>query len=372
MTLLPWILAGAAVPCAALSAAALVELSDPARRQDQLAHSAELDQARANLGASAAMLVQIDAEYLALLSGCGSGVFVLDSNDAIERASPEACRLMGLHQKQLEGRSLLQATLSADLQASVRLAHEENCIQRCEIRAPGMSGSCLNITIVPVSINPGAGLRCLVIANDVTELRRLETIRRDFVANVSHELRTPLTSIRAMAETLKDGALRDGTVAEHFLETISNEVQRLTRISEDLLILSQAESSQAETSRVSLSILLDDVTNRFQKQAEKDGIKLQLIAPAALFTNGSPDQIEQVIINLIDNAIKYTHSGGSVSISAEQQDQMVAVHVADTGIGIMSQDVSRIFERFGQCDEGTVVSTVRRHRVGPFHCQTHR
>jgi signal transduction histidine kinase len=154
-----------------------------------------------------------------------------------------------------------------------------------------------------------------------------------------------------MAETLQDGALRDGDVAEHFLGTISTEVQRLTRISEDLLILSQAESSQTETSKVSLSSLLDDVVSRFQKQAEKDGIRLQLNAPAGLYITGSPDQIEQVIINLIDNAIKYTHSGGSVSVGAEQQDLMVAVHVADTGIGIMSQDVSRIFERFYRVDK---------------------
>lgn len=350
MTLLAWIIAGAAIlgaTCSALAALHLIKL----RQQDQRTLSAALERAHSDITGSASQLMQINSEYDALLSGCGSGVFVLDPNDVIERASPEACRILSLQQKQLEGRSLLQTTLSSELHACIRQAREQNCVQRCEIRMPGMSGSCLSVTIVPVSNNTNGNSRCLVIANDVTELRRLETVRRDFVANVSHELRTPLTSIRAMAETLQEGALRDGDVADHFLETISTEVQRLTRISEDLLILSRAESRPAETSKVDLSFLLDEVVNRFQKHAENDGIKLQLNAPTGLFITGSPDQIEQVIINLIDNAIKYSHKGGRVSVSAERQDRLVAVHVVDTGIGIMSQDVPRIFERFYRVDK---------------------
>jgi len=350
MSLLAWILVGSASLAATCCAAIALRLKR-LRLQDQLAHTAGLDRVRADLTSSTARFTQINAEYDALISGCGSGVFVLDPNDSIERASPEACRLLGAQQKQLEGRSLLQATLSNELHTSVRQAREQNCVQRCEIRAPGVNGSCLSITIVPASVNSSANARCLVIASDVTELRRLETIRRDFVANVSHELRTPLTSIRAMAETLQDGALRDGDVAHHFLGTISTEVQRLTRISEDLLILSRAESRPAETGKIALTTLLADVVHRFQKQAENDGIQMQLDAPPGLYVTASADQIEQVIINLVDNAIKYTHKGGCVSVCAERQEGQVAVHVVDTGIGIMSQDVPRIFERFYRVDK---------------------
>lgn len=350
MTFLMWVITGIALLACMLSGAGILRVHAQCRKEQALLQRA-MDSAQAALNTAETQTRQISAEYDALLSGCGAGVIVLDPADNIERASPEACRIMGLPHRQLEGRSLLQATLSGELHACVRLARESNSMQKCEIRAPGPGGSCMSITIIPTRLQTGGNSRCLVIANDVTELRRLETVRRDFVANVSHELRTPLTSIRAMAETLQDGALRDGDVADHFLGIISTEAQRLTRISEDLLVLSHAESRPAETMSVRLSELLEDVVNRFQKQAEKTGVQLQLQAPAGLCVVGSPDQIEQVTINLIDNAIKYTQEHGRVTVTAEQQDGVVAVHVADTGIGIMSQDVPRIFERFYRVDK---------------------
>ena len=204
------------------------------RFEDSRTGAAALDKVSIELATCAARAQQSDAEFDALVTGCGSGVFMLDSGDHIERASPEACRLLGLQQKQVEGRSLLQVTLSSELQTQLRLARETNTEQKCEIRAPGNTSACIGVTIVPTRLAAAPVARCLVITIDISELRRLETVRRDFVANVSHELRTPLTSIRAMAETLQNGAIGDADVADHFLATISAEVQRLTRISEDL------------------------------------------------------------------------------------------------------------------------------------------
>ena len=294
-------------------------------------------------------LRELTAEYQSLVDGCGAGVIVLDKADNILQASEEAVKQLGAPgQSQLEGRSLLQLTLSAELMVKVKDARTSGVPEHCEIRLGAASGPSLNVTIVPVNRENG---RCLVISQDVTELRRLETVRRDFVANVSHELRTPLTSIRAMAETLQDGALRDGEVADKFLGTISTEAQRLTRISEDLLILSHAESHAAEHRRFGLSVLVEDVCTRLSKQAAQQGLQFTSVVEPGLTADANPDQIEQVLINLIDNAIKYTPGGGSITVTAEPRGTVLAVSIKDTGIGMMSQDLPRIFERFYRVDK---------------------
>ncbi len=298
-----------------------------------------------------AQLARMSQEYETLMASCGAGVIVLSRDGIIERVNPPARRILGVSTSGLVGKSLLQATLSRDLSALLAESHHEQIAVHAEVRMPGSSGNCVLVTVAPMGNKGEEPWRFVLVAHDVTELRRLETIRRDFVANVSHELRTPLASIRAMAETLQDGALDDHEVAMHFVETIITEAQRLTRISEDLLILSRAESRAPEKAMVSLSLLMEEIVSRFRQQAEKAGlILLQEIPPhLSVFANG--DQIEQVLVNLIDNAIKYTASGGSICVTADRLPAGVAVHVADTGIGLMSQDVPRVFERFYRVDK---------------------
>ena len=310
-------------------------------------HAAEL---AGKIAFATSTLDALAADYDALVLGCGAGVIILDSSDTIERASPEGCRLLGTSEQQLKGRSLLQVTLSSELNTCLEQARKSCEIQSCELRTPS-AGLLISVSIIPICYRKDS-LRCIVVATDITELRRLETVRRDFVANVSHELRTPLTSIRAMAETLQDGALRDSAVADRFLGIISNEAQRLTRISEDLLVLSHAESQPTDKVVINLAKLVSDIVHRFQGQATDNGVRLDLciVHPAKVL--GSADQIEQVVINLVDNAIKYTPATGTVSITVDLSDEaMVTLQVADTGIGIMSQDLKRIFERFYRVDK---------------------
>ena len=189
-----------------------------------------------------------------------------------------------------------------------------------------------------------------MILSDRTEVAHLRTVRTEFVANVSHELRTPLAAMRLNAETLLDGAIHDPEAAERFLGTIVREVDRLVRLSEDLLLLSRAELSLPEIVRFDLADLLRDVEERLRPYAEKRGIALHLRAEGELRVEGDRGELDQVFFNLLDNAIKYTPAGGTVEVAAENEPGMVRTTIADTGIGMLSEDVPRIFERFWRAD----------------------
>ncbi len=299
-------------------------------------------------------LASITREYDALLAHCGRGVLLVGPDDVIERANQTARYLLGVPNLDMSDRPVLDGAFSAELSALVRETRETRRIQRREIGASGSRGSQLIVVASPVIEDDADGTedcRIILVARDVTELRRLETVRRDFVANVSHELRTPLTSIRAMAETLQDGAMQDASVACYFLKTIIDETARLTRISEDLLHLSQAESQSPEKMRFNLAELCEEVAGRFNMQARQAALRLNSELPSRLDVAANHDQIEQVLVNLLDNAIKYTPAGGEVRMVAEKSGDAAVVRVEDTGIGIMPEDVPRIFERFYRVDK---------------------
>jgi two-component system phosphate regulon sensor histidine kinase PhoR len=191
----------------------------------------------------------------------------------------------------------------------------------------------------------------ILILRDLTELRRLEMVRRDFVANVSHELRTPLSSVKAMAETLIDGAIADNDVAIHFLETIVHESDRLVRISADLLDLSRIESQPAEKQMHNVAELITNVAAGYGAQIKAAGHKMIVEIDEPLVLEVDPDEIKQVMVNLVDNAIKYTPNSGILKITSHIADDFVTISVSDTGIGILKQDLNRLFERFYRTDK---------------------
>ncbi|WP_226528546.1 two-component system histidine kinase PnpS [Metabacillus niabensis] len=193
----------------------------------------------------------------------------------------------------------------------------------------------------------------VLVFHDITELKKLEQMRKDFVANVSHELKTPITSIKGFSETLLDGALSDKQTAEYFLSIILKESDRLQTLIQDLLDLSKIEQQGFLLSiqPCDLREILEDISVILESKAKEKNVELNMILPEnSTYIEGDVYRLKQIFINLINNALTYTPQGGSVSVSVGKQDNYVRVTVSDTGIGIKSEEIPRIFERFYRVD----------------------
>ncbi|WP_297991178.1 two-component system histidine kinase PnpS, partial [uncultured Anoxybacillus sp.] len=194
----------------------------------------------------------------------------------------------------------------------------------------------------------------IVVFHDITELKKLEQMRKDFVANVSHELKTPITSIKGFAETLLDGAMHDAQTLEYFLTIILKESERLQHLIQDLLDLSKIEQQgfTLNISVVDLYDVLKEVIVMLEGKANDKQIALSCTSNAPIcYMYGDLHRLKQIFINLINNAIAYTPAGGRVTVSIEKDDKQLHVHVSDTGIGIEQKEIPRIFERFYRVDK---------------------
>ena len=227
-----------------------------------------------------------------------------------------------------------------------------------EITLRGIPERNLDVQIAPV-LQGGECIGAVAVFYEITALRRLERMRKDFVANVSHELRTPLTAIKGYAETLADGALKDHVAAERFVQIMAAHADRLTRLLDDLLDLSHLESEKLEVELKvwNLLRLVEAGTNSVSQIAQQKNISLRVDVPEDLEVNCDPELIEQALVNLIDNALKYTPEGGAVDIRARPHigdgvASSLALEIKDTGIGIPHADLGRIFERFYRVDKG--------------------
>ena len=298
--------------------------------------------------------LQLDKNTLeSVLTHMNDALLILDPTGAVVMINPAAERIFGITTAETLGRHPIEVIHHYELDALVRRAEGERIPVSAEIEVHHPERRALRVQANPVRRPAGGLLGTLVAAQDVTNLRQTDLIRQEFVANVSHELRTPLASLRALAETLQDGARHDPEAGPRFLAHMIAEIDRLTLLVSDLLDLSAIESGRAPLNMgpVSVDDVVQDVVAKFQLVAARRGITLGIDAAEDLPPMWADEtRIEQALANLVDNAMKYTGDGGSITIRGLERDGFIALSVADTGVGIPAEHLSRIFERFYRVD----------------------
>src|SRR5215213_2207387 len=275
------------------------------------------------------------------------GVLIADASGLVRFANPAAGRLFQFGNPL--NHSIAEVVRNHQLVEAWRRCQQTGQMQSESVEVPTRH-QYLQLVVIPDQHTSGS----LLLVQDLTRLRRLETVRRDFVSNLSHELRTPLASLKALAETLQEGALEDPPAARRFIGQIEIEVDALTQMVNELLELSKIESGRfsLDRSRVAPCDLLSSASQRMQLQAERANLRLRMECADDLpNVHIDSQRLEQVLVNLIHNSVKFTRSGGEVVLSAQSGIGEVRFCVRDTGVGIPAEDISRIFERFYRVDK---------------------
>ncbi len=302
-------------------------------------------------------LAQKESRMAAVLDHLQDGILILDEAGRVQRANPALSRLLRLTGPVTVGASFPQVVRDHRMVELLEECQEEDELQSELLEMN--DGRALRVTVAPFWDGFRKGY--LVVLRDLSKRRQLERIRKDFISNVSHELRTPLASLRALVETLRDGALADPPAAQRFLDRIETEVDSLAQMVQELLELSRIESRQVpfHWAATPVSEIVLGPVERLQTQAARAGITLVVDLPARLpRVLADQERTQQVITNLVHNAIKFTPAGGQIRVSAYVQASSpgqgeppgVVIQVADTGVGIPAEDLPRIFERFFRAD----------------------
>jgi two-component system phosphate regulon sensor histidine kinase PhoR len=327
----------------------------PQRSRDEVGMLAEsINQMADQLAGKIQQVSDDRAQLLAMLSSMVEGVMVLDCHGNLLRLNPAAERMFGVRPD-----TTLPVDVCGLIQHSEFTAFVRQVLASKEPRGGELtvkpSGKTLRVEASVTECDRENEACAVLVFHDITALRRLEKVRKDFVANVSHELRTPLTSIKGYVEALLDGALSNPVQAEPFLQIILKQADRLNLIIEDLLQLSQIESGQVEFKRepVALAGLVERTLAMIKPLADKKRHAMHLLLPPDLpAVLGDEERLGQVMSNLLDNAVKYTPEGGTIDVSGRRVGAgHVEISVADTGVGIPPPDRPRVFERFYRVDK---------------------
>lgn len=290
------------------------------------------------------------AKLDSVLANMTDGVLIVDPDNRVSLINPAAAGILNIETEHVHGRTLIEVGRQYQLVDLLQRTRRDGKTNTVTLEA-NQGRAFIQAIASPLSQQAASSV--LILLQDFTRLRRLETVRRDFVSNVSHELRTPLAALKSLVETLQEGAIDDPPAAQRFLQRMDYEIDNLIQLVQELLELAKIESGRVplEKETVSPHELIRKAVERMQLQAERAGLTLNIDVPADL-----PDvladraRMEQVVVNLVHNAIKFTPPGGMIRVNARREAATVTFSVSDTGAGIAPADLNRIFERFYKTD----------------------
>lgn len=286
-----------------------------------------------------------------ILTTMADGIVITDEEGRVVLFNKASERIFGHSAQDIIGRPIYDLGLHPELAEMVRETLSTQRMVRKELRLVGDSESFLSAYSTTVKDQPSEVKGAVVVLYDLTEIIRHEHAQKEFVANVSHELRTPITAVRVTSEALLSGAKDDPALLDRFLTTLVKESERLSALIDDLLEVAKLESGRIAAKRVDVDLrdVAETIENIHLPEAGRRGVRLTLDVPE-LHVFADERQVQQVLGNLVDNAIKYTPTGGSITVNARENERAVSISVSDTGIGVPQGDVPRIFERFYRVD----------------------
>ncbi|HEY6227215.1 MAG TPA: ATP-binding protein [Verrucomicrobiae bacterium] len=293
-----------------------------------------------------------EAQRQALFNSMAEGFLLLDRLGRVQTINQSLREFFGL-EGDFRGKTILETFRSHELLELWEQVQQEGQFRRVELEFPGENARSFEVSAAVLPGRSGGIDGGVFIFHDMTRIKQLENTRREFVANVSHELRTPLTLIKGFVETLLDGAKNNPDANERFLKTIDKHTDRLTFLIEDLLTISRLESGQVVLNQqpIQLREFAQHILDDLQSRAAERKVTFHNEVPENIEALADADRLQQVLFNLIDNAVKYGRSEGSVWVTARVEGGMIEACVRDNGPGIPSESVDRVFERFYRVDK---------------------